>query len=347
MNNLLGQLKQRILDPIYDDVVWSWHEGRYFFMRGFEMANNKGHSLTKKKLKEILDEANKKIQEALAEQPEAKAVGEEAVLKNKSKVDLEEAYKPKTLSRRSTLIPPAAPVLSATKIDHDKMCDDGCPHDAPETDKDKDAKKYTPPPREPWARTWYKSNPHYCQSSHMTKEERFPMIFDNAKKLKPDAKRLLSFGCSTGEECQALAKRFPAAEIIGYDIDSYTVQTARKKNKNEQIFFHDELGGTGTYDLVTALMVFFCMEEPIPKDRFVTCLKKIDRHLNIGGVLMIYTSDYDPKEILGDNYEDLNVWMREHNVNKKQYYNGYYRKKGGSIIYEKLELDPTNIASND
>jgi cyclopropane fatty-acyl-phospholipid synthase-like methyltransferase len=181
----------------------------------------------------------------------------------------------------------------------------------------------------------------------MTKEERFPMIFDNAKKLKPDAKRLLSFGCSTGEECQALSKRFPGAEIIGYDIDSYTVQSARKKNKNEQIYFHDELGGTGTYDLVTALMVFFCMEEPIPKDRFVACLKKIDRHLNIGGVLMIYTSDYDPKEILGDNYEDLNVWMREHNVNKKQYYNGYYRKKGGTIVYEKLDLDPTNIASND
>lgn len=304
------------------------------------MANSKGHSLTKKRLKEILDETNKKIQDALASDPNADT---EPILKEVSPKKLTKPKLP-----MSILTPP-------TELDHDKMCDDGCPNDARPSidspsstiDKDKEAKKYTPPPREPWARNWYKSNPHYCQSSHMTKEERFPMIFDNAKKLKPDAKRLLSFGCSTGEECQALAKRFPAAEIIGYDIDSYTVQSARRKNKNEQIFFHDELGGTGTYDLVTALMVFFCMEEPIPKDRFVTCLKKIDRHLNIGGVLMIYTSDYDPKEILGDNYEDLNVWMREHNVNKKQYYNGYYRKKGGTIIYEKLELDPTNIASND
>ncbi len=336
MNKLLSHLKQRIFDPIYDDVVWGWYETRYFFMRGFEMANSKGHSLTKKKLKEILDEANKKIQDALATEPEAKqpAVVDPVIKEDKT-------YKVVATKPKSILTPPT------TKIDHDKMCDDGCPNDAPETDKDKEAKKYTPPPREPWARTWYKSNPHYCQSSHMTKEERFPQIFDNAKKLQPNAKRLLSFGCSTGEECQALSKRFPAAEIIGYDIDSYTVQSARKKNKNEQIFFHDELGGTGTYDLVTALMVFFCMEEPIPKDRFVSCLKKIDRHLNVGGVLMIYTSDYDPKEILGDNYEDLNIWMREHNVNKKQYYNGYYRKKGGSIVYEKLELDPTNIASND
>lgn len=336
MNKLLGKLKQRFFDPFYDDVVWGWYETRYFFMRGFEMANSKGHCLTKKKLKEILDETNKKIQDALATEPESV---EEPIIKE------DRTYKVVT-PRLPTKIPKSI-LTPATKIDHDKMCDDGCPNDGPPEDKDKDAKKYTPPPREPWARTWYKSNPHYCQSSHMTKEERFPMIFDNAKKLKPDAKRLLSFGCSTGEECQALSKRFPDAEIIGYDIDSYTVQNARKKNKNEQIFFHDELGGTGTYDLVTALMVFFCMEEPIPKDRFVACLKKIDRHLNIGGVLMIYTSDYDPKEILGDNYEDLNVWMREHNVNKKQYYNGYYRKKGGAIVYEKLELDPTNIASND
>jgi hypothetical protein len=309
-------------------------------MRGFEMANTKGHSLTKKRLKEILDEANKKIQAALEDKPVAEA---------KAATDEELIIKEMPLPKKT----PKTPILktpNASKSEHDRMCDDGCPHDGPEKDdKDKEAGKYkyVPPPRTPYARSWYAQNPWNCQPSHMTKEERFPQIFDNAKKLQPTTKRLLSFGCSTGEECQALAKRFPNAEIIGYDIDSYTVQSARKKNKNEKIFFHDELGGTGMYDLVTALMVFFCMEEPIPKDRFVSCLKKIDSHLNPGGVLMIYTSDYDPKEILGDGYEDLNIWTREHNVNKKTYFNGYYRKKGSDIVYEKLELDPSKIASND
>jgi len=227
----------------------------------------------------------------------------------------------------------------------DAMANEGCPNEAPEKPPEKKAVKEPAP----WARNWYRSNPDYLQASHMTKEERFPLIFDSAKKLQPNAKRILSFGCSTGEECQALAKRFDSTvEIVGLDIDHYSVQTARKKNKLPNLYFTDELGCTGKYDLVTALMVFFCMEEPIPKDRFVNCLKKIDRHLNDGGVLMIYTSDYDPKEVLGDNYEDLNCWVREHNKNKKQYWNGYYRKKGGTITYEyKLEEDPAKMPSND
>lgn len=189
-----------------------------------------------------------------------------------------------------------------------------------------------------WAKNWYSNNPNYLQSSHQTKEERFPLIFDSAKSLKPDAKRILSFGCSTGEECQALGKRFPESEIIGLDIDHYTIQTARKKNKSSKIFFHDELGGTGKYDLVLALMVFFCMEEPIPKDRFISSLLKIDQHLNNDGVLIIYTSDYDPKEILGDSYTNLKVWMREHNKNNKLYFNGYYQKVK-ELVYELPKIE--------
>ena len=87
------------------------------------------------------------------------------------------------------------------------------------------------------------------------------------------------------------------------------------------------MGATGKYDIILALMVFFCIEEPIPKDRFSDNLKKIDKHLDHGGVLMIYTSDHDPIEVLGDAYDSVHVWMREHNKNQKKYYNGYYKKK--------------------
>lgn len=199
-----------------------------------------------------------------------------------------------------------------------------------------------------WASNWYNYNQHYLQPDHMTREERFPLIFDSAKKLKPDARRILSFGCSTGEECQALARRFPEAEVIGLEIDTYSIQTARKKNKSDKIFFHDEIGGTGMYDLVVALMVFFCMEEAVPKDRMIANLKHIDKHLNVGGVLMLYTCDHDPTEILGSDYEPLNIWLREHNKNGRQYYNGYYRKRGGTAVYEdRLEIDPATMLNND
>lgn len=167
----------------------------------------------------------------------------------------------------------------------------------------------------------------YLQPNHMTRVERFPKIFDRAKELQPRAKRILSFGCSTGEEAQALAKRFPEAEIVGVDIDYHSIVRARKNNKNPNLCFHDELSGLGKFDLVTALMVFFCMEQPIPKDSFRDILTKLNKHINPGGVLMIYTSDYDPKDVLGKDYNDIKVWMREHNRNKKQYFNGYYRKR--------------------
>jgi SAM-dependent methyltransferase len=221
----------------------------------------------------------------------------------------------------------------------------------PEAEDGKEKKPYRSPTsnRSRWDSTWYGANPHYLQPDHMTREERFPLIFDSAKKLKPNAKRVLSFGCSTGEECQSLAKRFPDAEVIGLEIDHYSIQNARKKNKNPKIFFHDEIGGTGKYDLVTALMVFFCMEEAIPRDRMVQNLQKIDEHLNEGGVVMLYTCDHDPTEILGPGYEPLNVWIREHNKNSKTYWNGYYRKRGGTttIVEEKLDIDQSTMPAND
>ena len=45
-----------------------------------------------------------------------------------------------------------------------------------------------------------------------TAPNRYPEIFAAAAAA---ARRILSFGCSTGEECVSLAEYFPKAEIIG------------------------------------------------------------------------------------------------------------------------------------
>ncbi len=191
-----------------------------------------------------------------------------------------------------------------------------------------DVKKDKPYTYSPGYYNHWSKDSDQLQLAHMTREERFPLIFDSAKKLQPNAKRVLSFGCSTGEECQALAKRFPNAEIVGVDIDHYSIQTARKKNKNNNVHFHDDLGATGSYDVVLALMVFFMMEKPIEYEKFAKILRQVHRHVNPGGVLMIYTSDHDPASIPEiAQYDPLNVWKRIHNKNSKEYYNGYYRKR--------------------
>ena len=176
----------------------------------------------------------------------------------------------------------------------------------------------------------YITDPKYLQISHMTKPQRFPIIFDTVKKLKPDAKRILSFGCSTGQEAFELARLFPESEIVGVDIDYQSVVTARRNNPEpDRIHFHTDLGATGKYDLVLGLMVFFSMEPPVPFKSFEYVLKDLDKHINEKALLTIYTSDHDPEwlQFFYESYEPYRVWKRVHNRNNKEYYNGYWFKK--------------------
>lgn len=167
----------------------------------------------------------------------------------------------------------------------------------------------------------------YLQLSHQTAKNRFPKIFETTKKLKSEAKRILSFGCSSGEECFTLAELFPEAEIVGVDIDYYSIQRARQNNKNNKVFFHTELGATGNYDIITALMVLFSLERPVPKENWEETIVKLDQHLNEGGILSIYTSDYNFADTkIAEKYDIIRKWRRVHPKNKKKYWSGYFRK---------------------
>lgn len=191
---------------------------------------------------------------------------------------------------------------------------------------------FTPKKQSPeiFAKYYYKGPGDQLQLSHMTSQNRFPKIMESAKKLKPDAKRLLSFGCSTGEECQSLLEYFPDAEqIVGVDLDYSSITSARRKNKSDKVFFTDEVDVLDKFDVITVLQTLFCLEVPVPKVRWLKAMEKIDQHIVDDGIVMIYTSDYDPVEVLtNDRYEYVNLWMREHNKKPgSQYFNGYYRKK--------------------
>lgn len=181
-----------------------------------------------------------------------------------------------------------------------------------------------------WTKYFYSGKGDQLQISHMTSQNRFPKIMESAKKLKPDAKKLLSFGCSTGEECQSLLEYFPNAEqIIGVDLDYSSISMARRKNKSDKVLFTDEIDVLGKFDVITVLQTLFCLEVPVPKVRWLKAIEKIDEHIAPGGIIMIYTSDYDPVEVLtNDRYEYVNLWLREHNKKPgSQYYNGYYRRR--------------------
>jgi 2-polyprenyl-3-methyl-5-hydroxy-6-metoxy-1,4-benzoquinol methylase len=202
-------------------------------------------------------------------------------------------------------------------------------------------------PSEAVNQSYPQHNQGYLQLSHMTKPERFPLIFDSAKEIHPNAKRILSFGCSTGEECLAMATRFPNAEVVGIDIDHQTILAARRKNKHpDRVFFHDLIGATGKYDVALALMVFFQMDAPIKYLPWHRCLCDIDAHLNVGGLLMLYTSEFNFMQAApAENYEIVREWTRKHNRNEKEYFCGYYRKIKDSD--KKPEQEEIEIASLD
>jgi SAM-dependent methyltransferase len=78
-----------------------------------------------------------------------------------------------------------------------------------------------------WTRVAHRDEVH--QTTPFTCEERYPALFDLAATLAPDATRILSFGCSTGEELAALRRRFPRAEIVGAEINPRSRRIAARR----------------------------------------------------------------------------------------------------------------------
>lgn len=65
------------------------------------------------------------------------------------------------------------------------------------------------------------------QTTTYTASDRYPYLFEQARLLRPDAARILSFGCSTGEELVSIRSRFPRAEIIGAEINGRSRRMAQ------------------------------------------------------------------------------------------------------------------------
>jgi predicted O-methyltransferase YrrM len=76
-----------------------------------------------------------------------------------------------------------------------------------------------------WSRSVHAREIH--QTAPYTWLERYPELFDQAARLAPDARRILSFGCSTGQELVSLRRRFPHAEIVGAEINPRSRAIAR------------------------------------------------------------------------------------------------------------------------
>ncbi|RBJ84319.1 class I SAM-dependent methyltransferase [Pseudomonas sp. MWU12-2534b] len=99
-----------------------------------------------------------------------------------------------------------------------------------------------------------------------TREDRYPELFQSIHQVLADTAqtRLLSFGCSTGEEVFSLARYFRQAHIRGVDIDAGRIGRCRarwlREGREPRLSFacagDVALEPTASYDLVMAMAVF-------------------------------------------------------------------------------------------
>jgi len=98
-----------------------------------------------------------------------------------------------------------------------------------------------------------------------TSIDRYPETFQQVRSLLEDGAsvRILSFGCSTGEEVFSLRRYFPQAEIVGLDINPFNVAVCRfrrlKAGDRRMTFAvasSTDQEANASYDAIFAMAVF-------------------------------------------------------------------------------------------
>lgn len=106
---------------------------------------------------------------------------------------------------------------------------------------------------------------HAFQPYGYTEVDRHPALFGLCHALVGDGadRRLLSFGCSTGEEVFSLRRYFPAARITGLDVDKRRLRFARRHlargggdSGMSFVAGYDARAAEGLYDVILCLSVF-------------------------------------------------------------------------------------------
>jgi len=159
-----------------------------------------------------------------------------------------------------------------------------------------------------WLSWRFKTTPiAIMQTASTTFMDRHPDIFEFLKIQFGDSNiRILSFGCSTGEECFSLRKYLPNAHIIGVDINPTSIETAKKSCwKDEKMEFInlrlEDFIKLEKFDAILGLSVLCKNPEAqelqdissiYPFSRFNNAISVLDSILNPNGFLIIRSSNF-------------------------------------------------------
>jgi SAM-dependent methyltransferase len=137
-----------------------------------------------------------------------------------------------------------------------------------------------------------------------TAEERYPALFDALAERLADlpSPRILSFGCSSGEEVRALRRRLSQARITGVDLNPRALAKARRADSNPLSHYCSAIDLADRFDAILALAVFRhgALEADRPEDcsailpfaQVEQGIAALDACLMPGGWLAIHNSHF-------------------------------------------------------
>jgi SAM-dependent methyltransferase len=153
--------------------------------------------------------------------------------------------------------------------------------------------------------------PGRFQAYNHTLPDRYPWIFEFVRTQLADseATRLLSFGCSRGDEVFSLRKYFPAAAIRGIDIDRRNVAhcIARLRSQDAKAITFAAAADTqgeasGSFDAIFCLAVLCLGDLTVSQaqrcdprlkfDDFDRVIADFARCLKPSGILVLHTSNF-------------------------------------------------------
>lgn len=138
------------------------------------------------------------------------------------------------------------------------------------------------------------------QFSNYTEFDRTPAIFKTVRDFFPKLK-ILSFGCSSGEEVRCLKSiYFRDAIVHGIDINRQLIEENISKNRDKEVsYYHDFDKLSDDYDII------FCMSVLCrwPENQFTykfcdfeETLEKLDLKLKVGGYIVVYNGQFPFEE---------------------------------------------------
>lgn len=161
-----------------------------------------------------------------------------------------------------------------------------------------------------WDRLLNRLQPGVHQHSHVTARDRYPLLFRAARRCADAAgleqPRILSFGCSSGEECLSLRRVFPDARIVGTDVSPRILARARRACAGDRAIRivrsrDDAIAALAPFDAVFALSVLCRHKETrtrqdcsrvYPFERFDSAVRRLAGWLAPGGLLVIYNANF-------------------------------------------------------